>query len=79
MLNNPRFDKIIVMNEFVNEYQKIKVSKEAYLKLKAMARQDKYRGRGLIGAFDDVMLGRFTTSGSGRVENFKKSAKNVAK
>lgn len=56
------------MSNYTNEYQKIKVSKEAYLKLKQMAKKDKYRGRGLIGAFDDVILGRFTTSGSGRYE-----------
>lgn len=60
----------------MNEYQKIKVSKKAYLKLKEMAKQDKYKGRGLIGAFDDIMLGRFTTSGSGRVENFKMAKKS---
>lgn len=65
------------MSNYTNEYQKIKVSKEAYLKLKKMAKQDKYRGRGLIGAFDDVILGRFTTSGSGRYE--KNQRKNVEK
>lgn len=54
--------------EYTNEYQKIKVSKTAYLKLKELAKQDKYHGRGLIGAFDDVLLGRFTTSGSGKYE-----------
>ena len=63
------------MCEYTNEYQKIKVSKEAYFRLKEMAKQDKYRGRGLIGAFDDVILGRFTTSGSGRYEkNLKKKS-----
>ena len=65
------------MSNYTNEYQKIKVSKEAYLKLKKMAKQDKYRGRGLIGAFDVVILGRFTTSGSGRYE--KNQRKNVKK
>lgn len=54
--------------EYTNEYQKIKVSKEAYFALKEKAKQDKYRGRGLIGAFDDIILGRFTTTGSGRYE-----------
>lgn len=64
-------------SEYANEYQKIKVSKEAYLKLKELAKKDKYRGRGLIGAFDDIILGRFTTSGSGRYEkNLKKVRKN---
>lgn len=70
MLNCTRFDKIIVMSEYVNEYQKIKVSKKAYLKLKEIAKQDKYRGRGLTGAFDDLVLGEFTTSGSG---NYKEN------
>lgn len=60
--------------KYANEYQKIKVSKEAYLALKELSKKDKYHGRGLIGAFDDIVLGRFTTSGSGRYEkNLKKA------
>ena len=64
LLTNSRFGIISDM-EYKNEYQKIKVSKAAYLKLKEIAKQDKYRGRGLIGALDDIMLGDFTTCGSG--------------
>lgn len=56
------------MDKFVNEYQKIKVSKTAYRKLKDIAKREEYRGRGIIGAFDDIILGRFTTSGSGNYE-----------
>lgn len=63
------------MGEYVNEYQKIKVSKAAYLKLKQIAKQDKYRGRGLIGAFDDIILGDFTTCGSGNYHENKIKAK----
>lgn len=76
MLNNSLFDKISVM-EYKNEYQKIKVSKAAYLKLKEIAKQDKYHGRGLIGALDDIILGDFTTCGSGNYpENKIKSKQN---
>ena len=65
------------MDNYKNEYQKIKVSKAAYLELKKIASQDKYRGRGLIGAFDDIMLGDFTTCGSGNYhENKIKSKQN---
>lgn len=63
------------MSEYVNEYQKIKVSKKAYLKLKEIAKQDKYRGRGLIGALDDIMLGDFTTCGSGNYPENKIKSK----
>lgn len=66
--------------EYRNEYQKIKVSKEAYFELKKLAKKDKYHGRGLIGAFDDIILGRFTTSGSGKYEkNQRKKSENVPK
>lgn len=57
------------MSENIKDYQKIKVTKKAYLRLKEIAKQDKYRGRGLIGAFDDLILGEFTTSGSGNYKN----------
>lgn len=58
---------------YTNEYQKIKVSKAAYLKLKELAKQDKYRSRGLIGALDDILLGNFTTCGSGNYYENKKN------
>lgn len=65
------------MSENTKDYQKIKVSKASYLKLKEIAKQDKYRGRGLIGAFDDLILGDFTTCGSGNYpENKIKSKQN---
>lgn len=65
------------MSENTKDYQKIKVSKASYLKLKEIAKQDKYRGRGLIGAFDDLILGDFTTCGSGNYpENKIKSKRN---
>lgn len=54
---------------YENEYQKIRVSKRAYFALKELAKKDKYRGRGITGAFDDVILGEFTTSGSGNYTN----------
>lgn len=56
-------------------HQKIKVSRTAYLKLKSLAAQDEFRGRGLVGVVDKLVLGDFTTSGSGR-PCVKKDAKD---
>lgn len=53
------------MTQKDDRYQKIKISKQAYLFLKEKSKQDKYRGRGLIGVVDELTLGRFTTDGSG--------------
>lgn len=53
------------MNE--NKYQKIKVSHKAYLKLKSMAGNETYHGRGIVGVVDELVLGEFTTPGSGRI------------
>lgn len=75
MLNNPCLCYYIIMSENTNLYQKIKVSKKAYLKLKEIAKQDKYRGRGLTGAFDDLILGDFTTCGSGNYPENKTKSK----
>lgn len=58
-----------------NLYQKIKVSKSAYLFLKERAKQDKYHGRGIIGVIDDITLGKFTTTGSGSYPKNKQSKK----
>lgn len=52
------------MNEKL--HQKIKVSRTAYLKMKEMAATDEFRGRGLVGVVDKLVLGEFTTTGSGR-------------
>lgn len=56
-------------------YQKIKVSHTAYLKIKALAASDEYRGRGIVGVIDKMVLGDFTTNGSGRPKNLKKDEK----
>lgn len=47
-------------------HQKIKVSRAAYERIKAMAAADDYRGRGIVGVIDKLVLGEFTTGGSGR-------------
>lgn len=47
-------------------HQKIKVSHTAYLKIKELAATDEFRGRGIVGVVDKLVLGEFTTSGSGR-------------
>lgn len=60
-----------------DNYQKIKISKSAYLFLKEKSREDRYHGRGIIGVVDDLILGKFTTTGSGRYQkNLKKHKEN---
>lgn len=54
-------------------HQKIKVSRQAYLRMKELAATDEYRGRGLVGVVDKLVLGEFTTSGSGRAPRTKKN------
>lgn len=49
-----------------SSHQKIKVSKVAYERIKELAKADEYRGRGIVGVVDKLVLGEFTTSGSGR-------------
>ena len=53
------------MNENDNRYQKIKISRPAYQFLKSKSKEDRYRGRGIIGVIDELTIGEFTTIGSG--------------
>lgn len=46
--------------------KQINVSVEAYEKIKELSRQDSFKARGITGVVDKLVLGRFTTSGSGR-------------
>ena len=46
--------------------KQINVSTEAYDKIKELSRADNYRGRGITGVVDMLILGYFTTNGSGR-------------
>lgn len=46
--------------------KQINVSVDAYDKIKDMARNPEYKARGITGVVDMLVLGRFTTSGSGR-------------
>lgn len=56
-------------------HQKIKVSRAAYERLKSLAATDEFHGRGIVGVVDKLVLGEFTTCGSGR----PKSKKDVKK
>lgn len=49
------------------DYQRVMVSKAAYQRMKELANEAKYHGRGIVGVVDDVFLGEFTTQGSGRI------------
>jgi len=46
--------------------KQINVSVEAYKRIKELSQQDKFRARGITGVVDMLVLGDFTTSGSGR-------------
>lgn len=67
------YDKMSVMSELTKsqkmsiDYQRVMVSKAAYQKMKELANDPKYYGRGIVGVVDDMFLGEFTTQGSGRV------------
>lgn len=58
-----------------NNYQKIKVSKAAYNFLKSKSKEDKYRGRGIVGVVDELTIGEFSTTGSGSYPKNKLSKK----
>lgn len=60
----------------IHNAKSVKVTSEAYdaaIKIRD-DNPEKYRGRGLVGVFDDLLLHRFTTPGKG-----KNSAKTVDK
>ena len=46
--------------------KQINVSLEAYEKIKNLSHDEKYRARGITGVVDVLVLGKFTTNGSGR-------------
>lgn len=63
-------------NEGMKECKSVKVSVQAYnqaIKLRD-ENPDKYKGRGLVGVFDDLLLHRFTTSGRGSSPKIKKKS-----
>lgn len=49
-------------------HHNLRVSEDAYNFIKTKSLDPKYKGRGLVGVLDDMLLGHFTTVGSGRVE-----------
>lgn len=60
-------------------YYRVAISDEAYAKLRMMARQPEYHGKGAVGVLDMLFLGRFTTVGSGRQYGSKKNQKSDEK
>ncbi len=50
-------------------HHNVRMSDAAYNHVKDLSCQKKYRGRGVVGVLDDLILGKFTTIGSGRVDN----------
>lgn len=47
--------------------KQVRISTPAYEKLREISKDEKYRTRGITGVVDDLVLGKFTTPGSGRV------------
>jgi len=47
--------------------KQIRISLSAYERLREMSKNPKFHTRGITGVVDDLVLGRFTTPGSGRV------------
>ena len=47
-------------------HHNVRMSDEAYNFVKEKSKDIKYRGRGLVGVLDDLLLGEFTTIGSGK-------------
>lgn len=52
-------------------HHSVRMSDKAYKRVKTMAKQPKYKGRGVVGVMDDLVLGEFTTIGSGRVDSIR--------
>lgn len=72
------------MNEKNNREQRqthhhsVRMSAEAYAHVRNLASSDpRYRGRGVVGVLDDLLLGHFTTIGSGRIDRKRKQARDV--
>lgn len=53
------------------QHHHVRMSEPAYERLKQMSKQPKYRGRGVVGVLDDLILGEFTTIGSGKVTPYR--------
>lgn len=65
---------------FMKKEKQVRISVSAYEKLRDMSRNPKYHTRGITGVIDDLVLGEFTTPGSGRVLGSKnKKRKNEKK
>lgn len=59
--------------------KQVKVSERAFMTLKEMARDERYKGRGVTGVIDQMLFNEFTTAGSGRPFGTKSSRKKVVK
>lgn len=55
------------MERTTKTYTRVAISDEAYTELRRLARLPEYHGKGGVGVLDKLLLGRFTTEGSGRV------------
>ena len=47
-------------------YTRVAISDKAYKRLREMTEQPEFHGRGGVGVLDKLLLGEFTTEGSGR-------------
>lgn len=54
------------MSETRKTYYRVAISDEAYARLRELARKPEFHGKGAVGVLDQLLLGRFTTVGSGR-------------
>lgn len=50
----------------MKQEKQVRISIPAYEELRRRSRDSKYHTRGITGVVDDLVLGRFTTPGSGR-------------
>lgn len=55
------------------KHSSVRMSPEAYSYVRNLSKDPKYHGRGVVGVLDDLLLGRFTTIGSGRVDRRRSS------
>lgn len=60
-------------------HHNVRMSDAAYNHVKDLSTQKKYRGRGVVGVLDDLILGEFTTIGSGRVDNARSGEREQRK
>lgn len=50
----------------IKTYTRVAISDRAYARLREMAQEPEFHGKGGVGVLDKLLLGEFTTEGSGR-------------